>query len=355
MLGLVALELRRAGAGVGGQSGAHCSSFPSASLARQLDQGLAAIHLVADGDQDLGDLPVARALDRELHLHRLEHDQDVALGDRGAGVGADLDHHARHRRLQRAAGAGARRRAGCLGELVAHRRRCAVDQPDRALVVAQRHRPRFSVDLQGASPEPKVGRRSGGISIRGRHLGPAPVGRRLGGLDRDFDLAVGAVEAGAGPGGLAEAPAVAGVPGVVAAAAGRAARQRHGGEHRVGRGWRDLVAEALDQPGVDLAGAHLGPRQQRPQVGGVRRRPDHQQLAEPGLQAGQRLAAVGPVGDHLRQHRVVVGADLGPGSMPLSTRTRPAARPAPRSPLPARGRRRRGPAAGRKPLAGSSA
>src|SRR5262245_20806284 len=63
-----------------------------AALARQRDQGLATVDPVADRDQDLGDLAVARALDRELHLHRLEHDQDLAFLHARSGLRAHVDH-----------------------------------------------------------------------------------------------------------------------------------------------------------------------------------------------------------------------------------------------------------------------
>src|SRR3954453_22650207 len=59
------------------------------------DQRVALVHRLALLAEDLLDDPRVLRLDRHLHLHRLEDDHGVALGDRLADLALDLPHRAR--------------------------------------------------------------------------------------------------------------------------------------------------------------------------------------------------------------------------------------------------------------------
>ena len=83
------------------------------------------------------------------------------------------------------------------------------------------------------------------------------------------------------------------------------------------------ASDALEQPRVLLAGAHVGARQQRAREGGVGRHAERSRSSPARGRAGaSAVARSGAVGDHLGQHRVVVGADHAcRRAMPESTRT----------------------------------
>src|SRR3954463_2489729 len=68
---------------------------PRASL--EFDEHLPLLDRVADVDVDLGDFPGDGGGDDGLHLHRLEHEQDVVDLDRLADLGVDARDHARER------------------------------------------------------------------------------------------------------------------------------------------------------------------------------------------------------------------------------------------------------------------
>ena len=74
-----------------------------------VDERLAQRHAVPGREAQVLDDARVRRGDRQLHLHRLEHEQDVPLGDRVALRDVDEQHRAGHRRLQRLA------RPGLLG------------------------------------------------------------------------------------------------------------------------------------------------------------------------------------------------------------------------------------------------
>src|SRR5215204_543627 len=67
------------------------------------DQLRAFLHLLAGGVLDFLHHTVGRGGDGVFHLHRLEDQQRLPLGDLGAGAHHDLDHLAGHRRGERAA------------------------------------------------------------------------------------------------------------------------------------------------------------------------------------------------------------------------------------------------------------
>ena len=95
----LALELLARRVGVAAQDDAHATGSSSTSDWPCLTPSPAAT-------SDLGDRRLGRRGQRHLHLHRLDHDQHLALGDGLAGGDAQLQDRARHRRLERALGAG---------------------------------------------------------------------------------------------------------------------------------------------------------------------------------------------------------------------------------------------------------
>jgi hypothetical protein len=97
--------------------------------------------------------------------------------------------------------------------------------------------------------------------------------------------------------------------------------ERGGGDEVLGRRDRELVEHALQQARVLLARAHVVALQQRAGERGVRRDPEQLELRQRAVEAPERGRAVGPVGDDLREHRVVARSDRRPLRAPEATRT----------------------------------
>ena len=265
-----------------------------------------------------------------LHLHRLDHNQALAGGDGLAFGHLDQGHRAWHGRDHRAARTGVGLRGGRVQRgLLADRPGLAVAaQPQRVPgqrdgiaaghpVHRHRHprrprppRPGFHwLQLTGARRD-----------LRPHRLRPAHRDDRVGGPPAGPDLdRPGAVDAAAvhrhppgRPGRLADPPAARHVERVdhLPGRLQRGQRQhRRGGQHVGRRRSRHQGRKPPpDQPGVQPPGLHVRIGQQRPQERHVRAQPEHHRGAQGGVQPGQRLGPVGPVGDHLGQHRVVVAA-----------------------------------------------
>ena len=249
--------------------------------------------LSPDRDAQLGHGAVHGRGQRQLHLHRLEHDHRLARLDRVA-------HRPRARAAPTRASAPAARRRRARGA-----------------------RPRPSPRSR-ATPSP----RSRATRPRGLNGGPSPrqVGRgamskRLAAVDGELPVGRGAH--------AAEAPAVAaGERVVVGALAERAGRRRRA---------RPARRSAAARPG---RGGRSGrcpspPRARRRGASSERRKPTlvvRPRIAVSGqraVQAGERGRAVRAVGDHLGDHRVVVRADHASRSRPRRPRARrPGTRPA---------------------------
>ncbi len=265
-----------------------------------------------------------------LHLHRLDHDQALAGGD-GLAVGhLDQRHRARHGRDHRPARPGRLRGGRLQRGLLADRPGLAVAaQPQRVPVQrdgipaghpvhGHRYRQPRAAGPGPGSRQPRFTKAR--RDPRPHRLRPAHRHDRVGGapagpdLDRPCASDTAAVHRHppGRPGRLADPPAARHVervnhrPGRLQ----RGQRQHRRGRQHVGRRpcRRQSRQPAPDQPGVQMPGPHVGIGQQRPQESHVRAQPEHHRGAQGGVQPGQRLGPVGPVGDHLGQHRVVVAA-----------------------------------------------
>ena len=255
VLGLVALELRRSGAGVGAQRVLMpASSSPLASATRVWPRATWS----PTATRTSATSAVPRALDRELHLHRLEDDEDVALGDRGAGLGSGRRsrrrasappasrrrRRRRRRRSRRRARSAPARRAPSRSQTRPPSRTTLDRAVDLDRPSASRpppgpvRRPRRAPAIRSAaSPAAHPGARSPG-SRRGSRPRPRPRARpaapapRRGRDWRQPSRASQGSSLGGGPSSSARA---------TAGSAGSRRRRR------------DRRAEALDQAGVELA------------------------------------------------------------------------------------------------------
>ena len=191
----------------------------------------------------------SRGLWIELHLHRLEDDEHVALGDRRAGsartsittpgIGASSEPGPRRWRR------GDRRRAPT--GRARRRRRSQTASPSATTSHRARRPPLVALDAD-VVPRPR--------DPRSARPAPAPPRPSPAGARRARVALARARRRGASRRGR---------PRGRRSAAGRAARtSATAGQVGGRRRRRDLVAEALDQAGVELARAHLGPRAAAP-------------------------------------------------------------------------------------------
>ncbi len=262
-----------------------------------------AVDLDVAGDEHIADGAADRSGDADLHLHRFDHSHPLTGDDGVARAHLDADHQGAGRRPQDA-GIVAREPMGD-----------AVDLDEvTGPVVRRHHREALTRDRQ----------RAAGAAER-RALGEEQA---VGGAEHERLRTDLAHEKSIRGGAVAQLDLVA-MPGVqLWAAAARPAEEalsvdrvqlvggveggsdeRHVGVARghVGAG----SGEPVEPAGVDLTAAHLRSLEQVEQERLVRRptTDDDDHLGERTPQPCQRLVAVAPGGDHLGDHRVVLGWD----------------------------------------------
>ena len=233
--------------------------------------------------QLLDDARVRRG-DRELHLHRLEDEQDVALVDRSPsatctsstvpGIGACSASPA-----WACVGTGPRPRAAppARGRRARSRRR------------RRRGRPRSAARSRRAR---RAARRRPRTRARAAHARPAGVDRPV----AHRDLAV-ARRTRAARARRRSSCAVSREP----------CGERGGGEQVVGRRRRRASSRRRSSsPVSSVAGADVGVGEQRARERRARRDAEDRAAGQRAVQPAQRRRTVGPVGDDLREQRVVV-------------------------------------------------
>ena len=238
---------------------------------------------------DLGDTSGERRLERQLHLHRLQHAERLAFGDLGASRDIDREHGAGHRREQAAVASGRTMVAEHVGSV-----------EDEPLT------PEDDLDGVGADEsDAMVGHaveRKSQLDVRARNVGtrqfghPDPVDGV--GTNRhhlvELDVDRGRV--------AAQAPAV-----VVERAAVRVgSRCRRPGREHAGNVTIRLRDFVVVEPGrVDGAVTELVARRQRAQEPCVGGQAEDRRVVQGGDERTAGGLAIGPMGDHLAEHRVV--------------------------------------------------
>jgi hypothetical protein len=256
----------------------------SSSVREDRDERLAERHPVARREVQARDDAVVRRGDRELHLHRLQHEEDVPGGHRVAVGDVDEQDGPRHGRVERP-GQRAGARAGAAPRATSRwwpsRAIHTASSSDRHRVAAP-HAVQRDPRLAGSEPS-----------------GPAAVHVRA-------------------PTDTEPAPTRASPWSSSARARGpraRACPRRRASRPGRGRGRveRQVGEHALEQAGVLPAGAHVVAGEQRAGERGVRRHAGDGEGGQRAVQAVQGGGAVGAVGDDLREHRVVRRPDDAAG------------------------------------------
>ena len=245
--------------------------------------------LLTDLGADLGDPSGERRLERQLHLHRLQHAERLAFGDLGAGGDIDREHGAGHRREQASVASGRAMVAEHVGPVE--------DEP----LTSEDDLDGVGTDASDAMVGHAVERKSH-LDVRAGYVGA----RQLGHSDPVDGVGTNRhhlVELHVDRGRVAaQTPAVV-VERAAVGVGSRSCRPRREHAGHVTIRLRDFV---VVEPGrVDGAVTELVARRQRAQEPRVGGQAEDRGVVQGGDERTTGRLAIGPVGDDLAEHRVV--------------------------------------------------